>query len=441
MKKLRILVFADAPHLSTGYSLQARYLLPRFKELPEIEAVAAFARGGIWGAVVELNGIPTYPMGALEYSPDVVTEFVRDFRADVYLTIIDAWTQEGIGAKVAPALYLPWFPVEADPIPNATLAGLQGAWRPLVFSEWGGALMQRRGWPHAVIPLGVEPTVMRVLSPDVRARFRQEIAVPPDAFLAVMVAMNQDPYDRKGFEQQLRAFAHFAAQHPDAYLYCHTEATAQRGGMALHQLVRLLGIEDRVRFPASWQLKKGFAHEHIAHAFNAADVLLAASRAEGFCVPIVEAESCGLPVITSDFGPMTELLRWGVAVPPLDWSYTPADAYVIIPDAHGIYQALEQAFVERQRPDLQNLRWAVSRQMHAEYGFDTLVQKHWQPLFAEIAAVLDTPKAPPLREWNGLRRQPLARMGSMDGLLPSVSVLPSSNGHGEPQSESEATRG
>lgn len=436
MKPFRIMVYADSIHIGTGYSMQARYLLPRFQELPEIEAVAAFARGGIWGGMVELNGILTYPMGALEYSSDVVSEYVRDFKADVFLTIIDAWTQEGVGAKVAPCLYLPWFPIEADPIPNMTLSGLQGAWRPVVFSEWGGALMQQRGWPHTVIPLGVEPTVMRILPPDVRAQFRQEIGVPQDAFLAAMVAQNQDPYDRKGFEMQFRAFAHFAAQYNDAYLYCHAESTAQRGGMALTNLVRLLGIEQRVRFPASWQLKKGFGHEHIAHLYNAADVLMAASRAEGFCVPILEGQACGLPAIASDFGPMTELLRWGVAVPPADWSYSPADTYIVVPDADGIYQALERAYTERQRPDTQDVRHAVSRQIHSEYGFDGLVSRYWQPLFAEIAEVLDMPKAPPLRAWNALRRAPGP---PVPRALPTVSVT--SNGHGKPQVAYEVPHG
>ena len=71
---------------------------------------------------------------------------------------------------------------------------------------------------------------------------------------------------------------------------------------ALHRYVAELGLAGAVRFA-------GHASDAtVASAYADADVLVVTSEHEGFCVPVVEAMSIGLPVVAFDRGAVPEVL-------------------------------------------------------------------------------------------------------------------------------------
>jgi glycosyltransferase involved in cell wall biosynthesis len=71
---------------------------------------------------------------------------------------------------------------------------------------------------------------------------------------------------------------------------------------ALHRYVAELGLADAVQFG-------GHAGDAtVAAAYAEADVLVVTSEHEGFCVPVVEAMSAGLPVVAFDRGAVPEVL-------------------------------------------------------------------------------------------------------------------------------------
>src|SRR6202043_741160 len=89
---------------------------------------------------------------------------------------------------------------------------------------------------------------------------------------------------------------------------------------ALHRYVAELGLAGSVRFT-------GHASDAaVASAYADADVLVVTSEHEGFCVPVVEAMSAGLPVVAFDQGAVPEVLgEAGVLVSDKD-PYALADA-------------------------------------------------------------------------------------------------------------------
>jgi glycosyltransferase involved in cell wall biosynthesis len=61
-------------------------------------------------------------------------------------------------------------------------------------------------------------------------------------------------------------------------------------------------------------------NEDLRALYSAADALLFPSLAEGFGWPIIEAQACGCPVVTSNSAPMTEVGGDGaVFIDPRDW--------------------------------------------------------------------------------------------------------------------------
>lgn len=104
----------------------------------------------------------------------------------------------------------------------------------------------------------------------------------------------------------------FAKEEPGALLYVHMDPTAEAKGVDLRVLCDALGIAERGAFPDRHGYFLGYPTELTARHCNAASVLRSASMNKGFCLPITEAQACGMPVTGTDFTSRPELVRWGV---------------------------------------------------------------------------------------------------------------------------------
>jgi glycosyltransferase involved in cell wall biosynthesis len=206
----------------------------------------------------------------------------------------------------------------------------------------------------------------------------------------VMVAANKGYPDRKAFQVQLRAWAEWAKDKPGALLYIHTEPTTMYGGLDFAALVRALGIEHKTLFPDRYAYFKGLPAEMMALLYNAADVYLGASMSEGFGIPLIEAQACGLPVVTTDFSAMPELVRWGYAVKPADMVWTPLNSWQAWPDVKGIQAALDSLYEEwdadgRCWDPAQRLH--VQERIHKEYSWDAIARDNWRPLLETLSVM------------------------------------------------------
>jgi glycosyltransferase involved in cell wall biosynthesis len=376
---------------SSGYGVQGRSLLPRLAALPEVggaQNIAQFAWYGLQGGVHEVNGFRIYPAGADPYGNDIIEAHTKDFQANVVISLIDVWVMHETAKKIHPAFWLPWTPIDHDPVPRAVLRSLEGAYMPLTYAKWGHEMLTAAGVPNTYIPHGIEPGVFRVMEDvDAVRRFRAQSFGSPE-HLTVMVAANKGFPDRKAFQVQMRAWADFARDKPGAKLYIHTEPTPMYGGIDFAALTRALGIEKRTLFPDRYQYFKGLPAAQLAAIYNCADVLLGASMSEGFGIPLIEAQACGVPVVTTDFSAMPELVRWGEAVKPADRVWTPMNAWQAWPDAKGITAALNNLYDEWQAQGgawEMGLRRQASALIHQEYDWDVIVREQWAPLMAQLA--------------------------------------------------------
>jgi glycosyltransferase involved in cell wall biosynthesis len=113
------------------------------------------------------------------------------------------------------------------------------------------------------------------------------------------------------------------------------------GAAAEEELVRNLGLEDRVHFT-------GYVpQEHLPALYSAAAAFLFPSLYEGFGLPVLEAMACGTPVITSNVSSLPEVAgHAALLVDPRD-ARALADAVNLVLSDEGVRRRLREAGLAR----------------------------------------------------------------------------------------------
>jgi glycosyltransferase involved in cell wall biosynthesis len=391
---VKILWLGNPPDTPSGYGEQAALFIPRFEALGHEVAVAC--NWGFQGVTRVVDGRTHYPSDGL-WGNSATGTYANDFGADVVVALCDAWTMkpdewaEGLRMAI-------WAPVDHLPLPPLVRAVLDHEnIRPIAMSRFGEQQMKNFGLDPLYVPHGVDTSLFRP-KPELRDQVREMLNVPLDAFLVGMVAANKSnpSVPRKGFDKAFHGFARFAKDHPDAYLYVHSEAQPNGGGMDLTVLAHAVGCPaDRVIFPPeeSWQL--GMGREVVATLYQAFDVLLNPSMGEGFGIPIIEAQASGVPVIASDHSSMTELTQagWLVSGDP-SWDALQT-RFLIVPFISSVHAALESAYEQRDNQELRDGAVAFAQQ----YDADVVTREFWVPA---LEALTRPREVPPL---NGNRAQ------------------------------------
>jgi glycosyltransferase involved in cell wall biosynthesis len=113
----------------------------------------------------------------------------------------------------------------------------------------------------------------------------------------------------------------------------------------------------------------------VAHLYPAFDVLLNPSMGEGFGIPILEAQACGVPVIASDHSAMAELAQAGWLVSGDRWWDALQESFMICPAVGSIVAALEAAYERREDQELRDFAVEFARQ----YDADRVAIEYWEP--------------------------------------------------------------
>ncbi|MGC9359174.1 MAG: glycosyltransferase family 4 protein [Anaerolineae bacterium] len=170
---------------------------------------------------------------------------------------------------------------------------------------------------------------------EARRRIAQRFDIGPDFILFVSTI---EP--RKNIPNLVRAYRLLL----DEY---HSDATLVLAGAKgwlfedVFQLVRELGLEDRVRFLGR------VATEELLWLYNAARVLVAPSFYEGFGLTPLEAMACGTPVVVSDVSSLPEIVAdAGLTAPPDDPEAIAAAVWRVLDD-NGLWDSLAAKGLKR----------------------------------------------------------------------------------------------
>ena len=358
--------------------------------------VAISALWGLDGKALEWNGLQVYPADGAwgnKWLPAIVAHHAgigNDPRDALLLTLIDVWPLTS--SLFSQLRVASWTPVDHDPAPPRVVEFFTrtGA-RPIAMSRFGESRLQQAGLDPLYVPHGVDT---ELLQPRDQAEAKQMLGLPKDAFVVGMVAANKSNMPcRKAFPQVFQAFARFHETHPDAILYLHTAKDGGDHGINLIALADQCGLPlEAVRWTSEFDLAMGLInYEFMAIFYSAMDVLANPSYGEGFGIPIVEAQACGVPVIVTDYTAMPELCGAGWLVEGDPWYDTTQGAWFKHPSVDSIIDALEHAY-----QDAAGLR-GRAREFALGYDVRRVMADHWTPTLE----ALDRPREVPPLSLNG----------------------------------------
>lgn len=372
---LRCIWNSNGFHVPSGYGSQLAEIIPYFKEHTDV-AVSSFY--GIQGGAVNLDGIPVYPqIDGDPFGSQAIMLHSRDFQADVIFTNQDLWPLDP-GVFQSVKNLIPWIPIDHYPVPPAILDRVKQCYRVACYSMSGVDQLAKQGVAATYIPMSVNTQVFKVM--DKKAA-RAKWNIPQDAFVVGMVAANRDNPSRKSFQEVIDAFAEFLKTNPKALLYTHTVIDAG-GGFPIRDYCKFLGIEAHLRYDDHYNVLYKYPKTRVAELMNTFDVLANPSTQEGFGLPIVEAQACSVPVITTNYSSMPELITkdTGWLVEPIQKRFTQLGSYVAVVPSRGVYEALQLAYKAKRN------KMGKKARKNMVNNFDTklVFNRYWLPYLKRL---------------------------------------------------------
>eukprot|EP00392_Amoebophrya_sp_AT5.2_P015851 g16074.t1 len=196
--------------------------------------------------------------------------------------------------------------------------------------EDGGARARRRSRSTAA-------TKSNSKAGNKKAELRRRFRIPESAFVILLLFSNYDKANnRKNPDLSLSVFKEVyleaarngtaAEQRP--FLFVHAlkseklmqEHSAERQGVPLNLILDALDLHKMPGCfpptPCFHVNENELAYKDILDLPKMADLFLHPAKAEGFGLPVLEAQLAGVPVVVNGFGAMKDFALYGTAVPP-----------------------------------------------------------------------------------------------------------------------------
>jgi len=344
----------DAPWLNSGYGIITRYLTPLLAERYGEENIIIYAPVYQKDCRTKWQGMDVVSGISFDYGENIILDHYRYYHCNMLLTIGDAWPL-GIVPDLAAKdelLWIQWLPVDWLGMPKNIYNRIRYAHKLVPFSKDGEARVRQAGLPNVepAIWLGLDTELWKPIPREDLPDVMKLVGYEYDTFNILIVAANQE---RKNVREQLEAIHLFRKANPQvpARLYLHSH---MRGGdRDLLADCDELDLGDILVYPDPYIMTQGGAPEEtMCKIFNCAGVVLNVCM-EGFGLPIIQAQACGVMVVYLTEGPGPELIKAGVGTPPMAADTYPNMMTKPIPNPVAIAHALEEIWkrqVERGAP-------------------------------------------------------------------------------------------
>lgn len=355
----RILICSEWSALNTGYGVMTLEIAKRLHAMGhQVAELAMYAQEGDG----RLGNVPwpVFPVvpsrdnkeAFQRYESDPHNQFGRmafgptllKYRPDACVGWQDPWYHQHIATSpLRPFfkfLYIPT--VDATPQKDEWLDIMSMADAIGAYTDWGHSVLEKEGGGSlklvGAIPPGVDHKTYRPVQD--KRQLRSVFGVPQDALVCGFVSRNQV---RKRFPEMARAFRKFldvAPAHIADRAILHWHTSWPDVGWDIPNLIRDSGVGTRIWltyfckrekcghvFANRWagvaltcpkcheptaglpRTNSGVPREVLPYVYNLFDVYCQYANSEGFGLGLIEAASCGVPVMGVDYSAMSDIVR------------------------------------------------------------------------------------------------------------------------------------
>lgn len=316
------------------------------------------------------------------YGSDALLAHTVDYQANAVFTMQDVPNLDPNHLQQL-QYWIPYVPIDKDPVPPAVLFNLRYAYKIITFSKFGQDALQRAGFTSTLILEGTDTELMKPMD---QAQCRKDYGLPPEAFIFGMIAANKENPPRKGFQEALTAFKMFSDKHPEAILFIHSQQRGP-GSFPVENYAEYLKISNKICYVNPYQAVVSSDSKKICKELNCFDVLLHPSMTEGFGLTVIEALSCGVPVIVNNTTSMPEMVQDGITGFVCDTNpdgfYTSDASMVYKADVKSLYDKMEQAFTLVKEKKQETAK-ACRDSILDKYDLDKIYQNNWKPFLEEL---------------------------------------------------------
>lgn len=395
---LRLLWLSDKTTGYSAYSKVTKELCRRSAKLGHKVAHIPMMRANRMGKQ-EDEGVLIYESGDDQFCEDVAIDDYVDWKADMLIALKETWCFNDI-FKYA-INWVPYCPVDHEPVSPALTSRMQTAFRVLTPSRFGVRELEHAGVENVrYMPHGIDTSTYRPL--EDKAECRKYFFFEPDDFVILYVGWNRV---RKMLPRMLRAYRRFLDWNPDVkshfMLWTDVRAPYRSGeapaGVAdvgvnlvpeMKALNLLTGPND-ARWPEWKTIQKigglpewdSTSRWSMVGLYNSADVTFGCTGGEGAWLVGLESQACGIPVITTDYASAPEIVGpgAGLTVPWYDYDIlvTPGTRFAL-PDIDKMAEALTKIM----NGDPEKMARHARRQAE-KYDWSRIIDSYWKPFLEE----------------------------------------------------------
>jgi glycosyltransferase involved in cell wall biosynthesis len=321
---------------------------------------------------------------------DVINKIIDEYKIDVFFTLCDVLIFSNKNKNFIHCYSCSWFPCHYDPIDNRSIKAL--SMFDMIFSLCPTVCSKLlKIFPKKDIvfcPHVVELKNIKETTNSSRKKFN----IPINNFVWFCNAKHYEQSNRKSYDDIMLAFKDFLEIHPNSFLYINNANTRKVKCPIDYEIplvyppgtiINVKYCEKTIQVPYNPQYQPGKKYsalieitikesppmvydlqelatvlglppnkyhinemektdEELILLYQCCDVLVAATKSEGFGLPSLEAQILGTPVITTKFLAMKDYTFFGISVPPVQKLYQPLQtAFWVQPDIKGIVKAAE----------------------------------------------------------------------------------------------------
>jgi glycosyltransferase involved in cell wall biosynthesis len=132
-------------------------------------------------------------------------------------------------------------------------------------------------------------------------------------------------------------------------------------------MVKIFGLDDITYVSDPYYFITQLPYEKMPEIYNIFDVNMMCTSREGFGMPILESQACGVPSIVTDFAAGPELTHPDLRVKVAAKIFTPILSWTAVPDAEDAAMKLEMLWKDKEK-----------REFYSKWSLENAKQYDWE---------------------------------------------------------------